>query len=65
MHSHEDNMRPIDYATDERYTVPYIEREAALILLTLGRKCVNKFGRSSYIRTELDKRILHRWGLDR
>ena len=58
-------MRPIDYATDERYTVPYIEREAALILLTLGRKCVNKFGRSVYIRTDLDKRILRRWGLDR
>ena len=58
-------MRPIDYANDERYTVPYIEREAALILLTLGRKCVNRFGRSSYKRTEQDMRILHRWGLDR
>lgn len=57
-------MRPIDYANDERFTVPYIEREAALILLTLSKRCANRFGRSSFVRTELDKRILHRWGID-
>ena len=58
-------MATIDYGTDERYTVSYIEREAALLLMTLGNKCSRRFGRNAFVRTELDWRILRRWGLDK
>jgi hypothetical protein len=58
-------MGKIDYANDERYTAAYIAREAALILMTLGKKHTNSFGRSAFVRTELDFRILKRWGLDK
>ena len=64
MPSREDKM-PIDYATDERYTADYIAREAALLLLTLGKKHSNAFGRSTFVRSERDFRILKRWGLDK
>lgn len=64
MPSPEDKMQ-IDYANDERYTAEYIAREAALLLLTLGKKHTNAFGRSAFVRTALDFRILKRWGLDK
>ena len=64
MRSQEVNM-PIDYANDERYQVHYIAREAALLLLTLGKKHTNSFGRSAFVRTEMDWHILKRWGLDK
>lgn len=55
----------IDYAKDERYTVEYIAREAALLLLTLGKRKGSAFGRSAFVRSALDWRILKRWGLDK
>ena len=55
----------IDYANDERYQAHYIAREAALLLLTLGKKSTNAFGRSAFVRTEMDWRILKRWGLNK
>ena len=64
MHSREDKMT-IDYANDERYQAHYIAREAALLLLTLGKKSTNAFGRSAFVRTEMDWRILKRWGLNK
>ncbi len=63
MHSQE--VKPVDYATDERYTAKYIEREAALLILTLGKKRSTSFGRNAFVKSELDKRILSRWGLNK
>lgn len=63
MHSRED--KPMDHGTDERYTSKYIEREAALLILMLGKKRSKQFGRSVFVKSDLDKRIMTRWGLDK
>lgn len=51
----------MDYATDERYTAKYIEREAALLILTFGKRRSKQFGRNVFTKNEMDKRILARW----
>lgn len=49
---------------DERYTVPYIEREATLVLRYLCKEkkfCLRLM--STQTISELDKRIMYRWGI--
>jgi hypothetical protein len=52
-----------DAKIHERYTVPYIEREAHIILRFCRNKQYRGMGPPIDPLTSLDRRILERWGL--
>lgn len=53
----------LDASIDERYTVPYIEREAFLLLRHFGGRKSNRFRDKNIYNRDLDKRILRSYGV--
>lgn len=49
--------------THEKYTVQYIQREAFLLVRFLGQKNKYPYKHYNYVLTDMDWRILRRWGL--
>lgn len=55
--------QPECFVNDERYTVDYIQREAYILIRYLRPKKHTGVGKPFTPLTELDCRILTRWGL--